>query len=226
MSPVSMTVMPRIPAHLSIPNARLPVVYERAREALSECSRVDECKDWADKALALSSYARQAQDDSLEKLAMRIRARAIRRAGELLRTFDGRDGRNLPDAKRGTGSPFSRSDAAESAGMSGDQRKQAVRVARIPEAEFDAMVESDDPPSVTKLAAAGRRARSEKKPDGFQQATAALGALDRFAKFCAQNDPELVAGGVLPDEVEAARRDVSAIDAWLDRFVVNLRGDE
>lgn len=39
-----------------------------------------------------ASYAKQADDDSLRRLADRIQARAVRRAGELLKTFDGRGG--------------------------------------------------------------------------------------------------------------------------------------
>jgi AbiEi antitoxin C-terminal domain len=74
-----------VPHGLSIANAKLPKIYESARVALAECSRIDECKDWADKAEALASYARQADDDSLRKTADRIQARAIRRCGELLK---------------------------------------------------------------------------------------------------------------------------------------------
>lgn len=67
--------------------AQLPQAYEAARQALKECSRVDECKDWADKAAALASYARQADDDELYRMARRIQGRAVRRAGELLKAF-------------------------------------------------------------------------------------------------------------------------------------------
>lgn len=70
---------------IPIQEAPLPAVYERAAQALSECTRIDECKDWADKAEALASYARQSKDDSLRKMADRIQARAIRRCGELLK---------------------------------------------------------------------------------------------------------------------------------------------
>ncbi len=64
--------------------------------------------------------------------------RAIRRAGELMREFDGRDGRNLPSTKKGDTPPFrSKRDIAAEAGMSADQQKQATAVARIPEDEFN-----------------------------------------------------------------------------------------
>jgi hypothetical protein len=48
--------------------------------ALAHCNRIDECADWANRAAALASYARQADDDALERLATRVRARAIRSA--------------------------------------------------------------------------------------------------------------------------------------------------
>jgi hypothetical protein len=43
--------------------------------------------------------------------------------------------------------------------MSKDQEAQAVRVANVPAAEFDALVDSDHPPTVTALAEAARMAR-------------------------------------------------------------------
>jgi hypothetical protein len=59
---------------------------------LAECGKVDECKDWADKAAALGSYAKQSGDKSLFNLATRIQARAIRRCGELLKEFEAKSG--------------------------------------------------------------------------------------------------------------------------------------
>jgi hypothetical protein len=48
---------------------------------------------------ALASYAKQSEDETLMKLAMRIRARAVRRCGELLKTFQNQGARTeLMDA--------------------------------------------------------------------------------------------------------------------------------
>jgi len=90
-------------ARIPVGRADLPERYEAATQALAECTRIDECKDWADKAQALASYARQAQDDTLEKHSIRIRARAIRRAGELLRAHNsqGRRTDQLSEGVRG-----------------------------------------------------------------------------------------------------------------------------
>jgi hypothetical protein len=88
-----------IPADLpNIADARLPATYESAKRALAECSRIDECQDWADKAAALASYARQARDDTLFSFATRIKARALDRCGELLRQIPASSG-GRPETK-------------------------------------------------------------------------------------------------------------------------------
>jgi hypothetical protein len=44
---------------------------QRAKAALAVCARIDECKDWADKAEAMASYARQSGDIELRKMTDR-----------------------------------------------------------------------------------------------------------------------------------------------------------
>ena len=46
----------------------------------------DECWEWANKAEALASYAKMADDDSLRIMADRIQARAVRRIADSKRT--------------------------------------------------------------------------------------------------------------------------------------------
>jgi hypothetical protein len=106
--------------------------YEHAKTALAECSNIDECKDWADKAEALASYAKQSKDTELRKMCDRIQARAIRRCGELLKAFDRPEHCGRP-SKNGDGSgPISVREAATEAGLSSRQQKTAVRVANVP----------------------------------------------------------------------------------------------
>jgi hypothetical protein len=211
-------------ASIRVANAPLPAVYENAKTALADCARIDECQKWANKAEALASYARQADDDTLRKLADRIQARAVRRAGQLLKTFQTgpKGGRPSGNGNGTVGvSPRSQKQAAEDAGMSQRQRETAVRVANVPDDIFEVAVESDAPPTVTQLAEIGKK--SWEVPQGFQQATRLLGAVRRFAKFCSEHEPDLVANGVLDTEVAEVRQLVATIDAWLDRFVVNLK---
>ncbi len=86
----------------------------------------------------VQKWAKQANDDELMKMASRIRDRAIRRAGELLKQIDGQ-GNNQHSVA--THTKLSQREAAEQAGMSKHQQVQAVRVANVPEPEFERQVE-------------------------------------------------------------------------------------
>ena len=94
---------------------------------------------------ATASYAKQAKDTALHDLADRIQARAIRRCGELLRQIAPERGGDRRSDQRADTGPLNRTQAAR-------QRKTALRVAAIPEGEFEVAVESDRSPTVTALA--------------------------------------------------------------------------
>jgi hypothetical protein len=136
----------------------LPALYTAARDALAECASLDECKDWADRAEALRSYARQADDPTLLNNAMRIKARAVRRCGELLAEIAPGTGAHRKSDGAVTLSE-TRKGAAVAAGLSERQRVNALRVAAIPAPVFEAAVDAANPPSVTRLADMGRKRR-------------------------------------------------------------------
>ena len=220
-----------MPDHLNLPttintsHAKLPETYEAAKTALSKCTRVDECKTWTDKALALASYAKQADDETLYKLAKRIQYRAVRRCGELMKPFQAPGERtDQPSVVGGTrlghapDCPTQRQ-AAEEAGLSKRQEVQASKLAKIPQDQFDAAVDGDNPPSSIQ-SFINTASGNERK---FAKATHLIGAVRRFAEFCESNDAVWVAGGVMPREVEEIRRQVGQIDSWLDVFVVNMK---
>ena len=145
----------QVPAQIAamVSSARLPENYQAAKQAIAECEHLDQCAEWADKAAALASYARQADDLELETHARRIRLRAVRRCGELLRACDARGGDRR--AKVVTPLEFarrSRAAVAQQAGLSKHKTRAAVNIAAIPEAEFTAAVESNRPPGTTLLA--------------------------------------------------------------------------
>ncbi len=208
-----------LPSNINVANARLPQTYENAKTALANCERIDECQDWANKAEALASYAKMADDDALRKLADRIQARAVRRCGELLKqqNSQGRRTDKLSEGAHGK----SQGEAARDAGLSEHQELTSVRIASISSDDFNAAVESDDPPTVTALAEQGKKPRKP-PPEGFAEASKLIGTIRRFAEFCETNDPALVANGVLSNETAKVRQLVGTIDSWLDQFVVNL----
>jgi len=206
----------------AMPDSRLPVTYEAAQKALAECQRVDECKDWADKAAALSAYARMAKNDNLRLMALRIQERATRRMGELLKQIPAANGART-DLQPHDGT-VTRSQVAEQAGLSERQKVTALRVANIPAKDFEAAVESDSPPSLSALAQRGTLPRPATFPDLLPADPAAKAAahdrLRDFAAFCGLQEPERIAKAT--SDTEAFRGYVKTIDTWLDRFVTNL----
>ena len=231
-----MNAVPALPIVPDAAVAPLPVVYEAAQKALAECSKVDECKNWADKAAALASYARQAKDDSLRVMATRIQNRAMRRAGELLKlvpradesTRYGKDG-TVPPVNRGQEGilpPVTRTQAAEQAGLSERQRKTALRIAEVPQEEFESALSASQPPTVTEMAARGVVSRpqvyvpDEIKPAPIGQAVKAQSLLRELAALCGTTEPAAVARACVSLDIDAIRGYVETIDAWLDRFVV------
>jgi hypothetical protein len=212
-------------------DAPLPATYEAAQRALAECQRIDECRDWANKAHALASYARQAKDDSLRLTAIRIQNRAIRRAGELLKQIEPSKGGRPSVKTRDHDHPSSRTAAAEQAGLSTGQRKTALRIASVPAAEFEAAIESEIPPTVTQMATMGTVKHLEPAavaPQAVQPLTndtgpaanAAVTLLRNLTTFCAIHDPAAIARAV--HDPDFARGLVRTIDLWLDKFVTNL----
>jgi hypothetical protein len=205
-------------------DAQLPQRYEAARTAIAECERIDECKTWSDKAAALASYARQAKDDSLRVMAIRIQARAERRCGELLK--------QVPRADQATRygqvapvPPVTRTQTATNAGLSDRQRKTALRIANVPEKDFERQVEGPNPPTPTQLAEQGRIRRDLTPDPAADRFKAACTALHQFATFCDTHDPIETAQTFGADDVEMARRCVSSLDSWLDRFVASLTAE-
>ena len=203
-------------------NARLPVTYEAAQKALAECQRVDEVKDWADKAAALAAYARMAKNDNLRLMALRIQERATRRMGELLKQIPPATGVHLPSAKRDGAVPLGREQIATAAGLSERQRKTALRLASIPKDQFESAVESGSPPTLSAMAKWGTlpRAPAEATPEDAQLARKARDLLRELAAFCGVHDPIRIARAMR--DSESCRGNVETIDAWLDQFVTNL----
>jgi len=210
-----------LPTNIQTQEASLPDSYERAKNALAECASKDECMQWADKARALASYAKQSQDETLHNFAKRIRARAIRRAGELLKQIEPAKNQHDARAKDG-GVPSTRTQAATDAGMSERQRKEALRVANVPADEFEKQVESETPPTTSQLSEQGIKKRTKRE---FDAATYAISTLERFVEEARRFDPESVAKGLMCSEVQHAQKLVAEADAWLDRLIVNLETD-
>lgn len=218
-----------LPANLpNIKSARLPANYEAARTQIAECARIDECKDWADKAAALASYAKQVNDDSLMNMARRIKLRAHDRMGELLKAIESQQGkRNQHTSLQDGGVPKqSRQEAARNAGLSERQQKTAIRIASVPRAEFEAAVDSECPPTVTELAQRGTQPRApvnNKPTDPDLAFDLAIGStISSMSELSKRGwEDNFVVGISIP----VARRAISEIDeiqGWLIQLKIRL----
>lgn len=218
----SALVIQSMPNPSAIKSARLPETYQIAKVAIRECAEVDECQSWADKAEALASYARQMGDDELRKMADRIQARAIARAGAILKEIE--KARNQHDAaeRARVGAVPSRKQAADDAGLSERQRKTALRVANVPEHEFEKAIESDNPPTVTALAERGtNKSSSIVNPDAqFRR------ILDPVHRIIGERRSyESLISSITRDSKLDFCREIEMLIKALNRWLKELKGD-
>jgi hypothetical protein len=80
-----------------------------------------------------------------------------------------------------------------------------LQLARIPEADFEAAVEAENPPVVEKLAERGKLKPERdylegRDPADFQAATWAMGAVRRFRELLDEMDTDAIVRGSLPKE--------------------------
>lgn len=225
----------QLPALPNIKTAKLPAMYEAARKQLSECARVDECKDWSDKAAALASYAKQVNDESLLIMARRIKLRANDRMGELLKAIDSQQGMRTDRLQEGTHQKSvqrpsnvkpTRAQVAREAGLSEHQQKTAMRIASVPREEFEAAVESEAPPTVTELAQRGvqpRAPENDKRPDPNEVFRLTIGGhLADMRALARRGWDDTSTAGISAATAQTAIADIDAIQDWLTNLRTKL----
>jgi N6-adenosine-specific RNA methylase IME4 len=127
--------------------------YDRARQALQEAHSLDEVKEIADKAKAMASYARQANDPEMEAWVADIRFRAYERLGKLSLELDGGKG-GRPTRNRSTTGTVSRRAAWKQAKISVATGGRAVKLAKAGKkvtAYLKRKAVKKKPPSVTEF---------------------------------------------------------------------------
>jgi hypothetical protein len=106
------------------------------------------------------------KDESLLDLATRIRDRAVQRGGQLL--LEVRRERGKRTDRPGGPSPTKFAAAIHDAGLSRDQANTMMRVARVPQVQFEELVERDQPASVKQLAELGTRKGERVMPEPYR----------------------------------------------------------
>jgi hypothetical protein len=213
--------MKALPTFIAAEEARFPLNYELAKNALAVCERLDECKEWASKTAAIVSYAKQSKDKTLMHSAQRIQLRAKRRIGELLLAMSPAS-RPKMESERGK--------ASRAVGLSEGERSTAIAIARAPVDEFESLVDSPNgPASQTDIAVRGRtRLNSVPGMENLQRGAAyrllmgatsgGTTAIGPFSRWIEKNDPRMLARGLKPDEVKQIRLLVLKAMEWLDEF--------
>jgi hypothetical protein len=202
------------------------IKYEAACYAIAECVRVDEVKEWADKAAAMQAYGRMAKDQTLQAQAAEIRIRAERRLGELITAQKAEGGLNRGAAGLGinqhtpkevpslaTRAPQTRAPALAEAGISYDLSSRAQRLAAVPEQVFEAELAAkrerdlkDGARVSARLEAAGAKVlkqQTAQEAEAARQAEEAHGDLDTVAAL----EEALREIEALTGEVKAAEAD-------------------
>ena len=119
------------------------VRYDAKCHAITGCIRIDEVKDIRDKAQAMASYARQAEDTAMVEWATEIKVCAERRAGEMMtamkraspQTANVNGKAKTPAASVAGGSSYRES--LESAGVNERTARRWQQLADIPADKFE-----------------------------------------------------------------------------------------
>lgn len=106
--------------------------YDAARNALAQAANIDEVKDVKDKAEAIRLYARQQQDSELEDYAAKIKARAMRRLGQLSSDLDTASNQHALSSGGKT-----KAEVLYNAGISTTTAHRCEKLASIPEEKFE-----------------------------------------------------------------------------------------
>jgi hypothetical protein len=124
------------------------VAYDAMCRAIDQALAVDEVKEIRDRAVALAQYQRQANNIEAESQCCRIRLRAERKAGELLKAMalhGEREGRGGDRKSKSGGTTLN------DLGISRDQSALWQGLAEVPEKDFEAAIAGDRPTSAAVL---------------------------------------------------------------------------
>jgi hypothetical protein len=114
--------------------ARVAPNYEAMRQAIDLCQRIDEIAELANKAVAIQAYYRQSLDVENEMDSARVRLRAERRLGQLLKIMAA-NGERATQTHGGANVPTLLRDATptlDDLGIPRDRASRAMQLANIP----------------------------------------------------------------------------------------------
>jgi hypothetical protein len=203
------------------------VKYDAMCKAIAACERVDEAKEIRDQAKALEKYMHEVGNIEAEQAVARIRLRAERKAGQIMKAMaekgqrarKGGDGSNQHKQKS---SPVTLAPTLSDLGISKRQSSQFQQLADIPEKEFlKAISEPGEVPSTQRVIdRVKKQSAPEMPPPPDGRVLWLWGHIKDFERdgFLNHNplDVLLVADPVMMKDL---RRIVPSVLVWLGKFV-------
>jgi hypothetical protein len=168
--------------------------------------RVDECKEWRDRAAAIASYAAQKRDRSLLEAAQRIRTRAEHRCGEL-----------IEETRKASRRPIR--EVAKAAGLTASETTRARALTKVKRDTFESHVERSPPTPITRLVKMGQ------SPTGADMSAPIWRFVERLRKHVVEFPVDEVIASVRAlnkDERKAVLVAMLPASEWFDAIVESL----
>lgn len=191
----------------------VPVAYEEAVKALSECLSLDEAKYWDNKADALAAWAKIYRNDEALRKAKMLKLHAFRRMGSLATEL-----RPTPKRAKGVGighvgaPPGPRSLLMEQ-GLSSSNADTAIWLDSVPKRKFAAMLNKPASPTTVRYRE-------------FQASTDIWYRVSReaisFRSTLRRYTPAQVFKAMTAQELNNAYALATEISEWLDEFEQRL----
>jgi hypothetical protein len=202
------------------------VRYDAMCSAIAACHKVDEAKQFRDKARALEIYSKQARNTEAERKAGEIRLRAERRAGQLLKDMKERGERQKKggDRKSKSRRPTLISDTTPKPtiaelGITKDQSSQWQGLAEVPEKEFEELIAAPGPKPTTQGILNARKLQAAPTPALDADALWLWGRLCDFERGSILSRDQTEVLQLMTDSMRAATQRVAPIvAAWLGRI--------
>lgn len=187
----------------------VPVEYENAVKSLVLCLTLDEAKYWDNKADALAAWAKIYRDDKVGLEAKRLKLHAYRRMGQLAHAIK-IAARATPGRLPGAVAALVRE------GLSKPAANAASKIAKLPAADFQRIVDSPRPVSPLRV-----RKMLEPGSAGYKALQDEANGLFSFRSFCRRHPPATFFD-LAPDEAVRACAAVGEIQDWLDELEQRL----
>lgn len=211
-APVKRVVAGSIPARTAIfRRPIIPVCYETACRALTECLNINEAKLWDDRAEALAAWAKIYHDNDAARKARALKLHAYRRMGQLSRELT----KDRPKFDEHGPVKGARGLLIEK-GLKVNDADACIRLAKARDSSFQKAINSPKPPAPSAFM---QKVRGEDMTD---MAVLVRRAFVEAGPFCKKTTAAEAASSISVDERDKFREHLTPIYEWLDDFLLRM----